>query len=74
MTDVMIEKLVSMFWDGIRDLSWDDWCCMSSSDKEEIVVDVIADLDDITLDVDEVYETFWDWANGLEESSFIDFN
>ena len=73
LNESMVEKLVSMFWDGVKDLSWDDWCSMSSKDKEEIVVDVISELDDITLDVDEVYECFWDWESGLEESSFVDF-
>lgn len=73
LSESMVEKLVSKFWDGVKDLSWDDWCSMSSKDKEEIVVDVISDLDDITLDVDEVYECFWDWESGLEESSFFDF-
>ena len=74
LNEVMIEKLVDKFWDGVRDLSWDEWCSMSSKDKEEIVVDVISELNDITLDVDEVYECFWDWAEGLEESSFFDFD
>ena len=68
-----VEKLVGLFWEGIKDYSWEDWCNMSSSDKEEIVKDVLVELDDLTLDVEEVYETFWDWESGLEESSFFDF-
>ena len=69
-----VEKIIDLFWEGIKDLSWEDWCSMSSSDKEEIVKDVLVELDDLTLDVEEVYETFWDWESGLEESSFFDFS
>jgi hypothetical protein len=74
MEDRVIEKVVSKFWEKVSDLSWDDWCGMSSKDKEEIVPEVFSELDDITLDIDEVYDLFWDWESGLEESSFIDFN
>lgn len=73
LSEGMVEKLVSKFWEKVSDMSWDDWCSMSSKDKEEIVVDIISELDDITLDIDEVYEVFWDWESGLEESSFVDF-
>ena len=74
LNETQVEMLVSKFWEGIENLSWEDWCSMSSSDKEEIVKDVLVELDDLTLDVEEVYETFWDWESGLEESSFVEFN
>ena len=74
LNETQVEMLVSKFWEGIENLSWEDWCELSSSEKEEIVVDVLADLNDMTLDTDEVYEVFEDWSSGLEESSFVDFN
>ena len=72
--EVKVEKIINMFWEEISDMSWDDWCDTSTTDKERIVVDVYVRLDNPTLDIDEVYEIFWDWANGLDESSFVDFN
>ena len=70
----VVEKLVSKFWEKISDMSWDEWCSMSSKEKEEIVTEVFSELDDLTLDIEEVYEVFEDWESGLEESSFVDFN
>ena len=70
----VVEKLVSKFWEKISDMSWDEWCSMSSKEKEEIVPEVFSELDDLTLDIEEVYEVFEDWESGLDESSFIDFN
>lgn len=70
----VVEKLVSKFWEKISDMSWDDWCSMSSKEKEEIVPEVFSELDDLTLDIEEVYEVFEDWESGLEESSFVYFN
>ena len=40
---------------------------MSSKEKEEIVPEVFSELDDLTLDIEEVYEVFEDWENGLIE-------
>lgn len=74
MNDSTVEKLVDKFQEKISDMSWDDWCNLSSKDKEEIVSEVFAELDDITLDIKEVYELFWDWADGLEEDAFYDFD
>ena len=70
----VVEKLVSKFWEKISDMSWDEWCSMSSKEKEEIVPEVFSELDDLTLDIEEVYEVFEDWESGLEEDSFVDFN
>lgn len=36
----VVEKLVSKFWEKISDMSWDEWCSMSSKEKEEIVPEV----------------------------------
>ena len=69
-----VEKLVDLFWEGISDTPWDVWCDTSSTDKERVAVEAIVKLDDPTIDQEEVFELFWDWADGLEESSFFDFS
>ena len=74
LNESIVEKLVSKFWEKISDMSWDEWCSMSSKEKEEIVPEVFSELDDLTLDIEEVYEVFEDWESGLEEDSFVDFN
>lgn len=74
MNDSAVEKLVDKFQEKISDMSWDDWCNLSSKDKEEIFSEAFAELDDITLDIDKAYEVFEDWASGLEEDAFFDFD
>lgn len=58
-----------MFWDNLKGWDWESWSSSSSSDKESIAVDVIAELG-ITADVDEVYALFYDWSAGLSKESF----
>lgn len=62
-------KLINLFWDDIADTSWDVWCDTSSRDKERIVPAAIVELG-INVDIDEAYDLFWEWADGLEEDSF----
>jgi hypothetical protein len=73
MTEVTRDKLIDLFWEKIRDMSWDVWCDTSSTDKERIAVDSIVDLGEL-VDTDEVFELFWEWADGLEEDSFFEFD
>lgn len=73
MTEIIRDKLISLFWEGIADYSWEDWCSLSAGDKEDLVADAIVDLNEI-VDADEAYDLFWEWADGLEEDSFIDFD
>ena len=70
MTDKQTDKVLSMFYDEISDMSWEEWCGTSSSDKERIVPDVMFRLNDLTLDIDEVYDLFWEWVEGLDEECF----
>ena len=67
------DKIVQMFWENLRGWTWDSWTSTSSSDRESIVVDVITELG-ITVDVDEVYDLFYDWSAGLTEESFENFS
>lgn len=62
-------KLIDLFWEGIADTPWDVWCDTSSGDKERIVPDAIVELG-VDVDIDEAYDLFWEWADGLDEDSF----
>lgn len=73
MTDELIDKLLTYFWESIEGMQWDVWCDTSSTDKERIAVKAVVELG-LTDRIDEVYDLFWEWADGLEEDSFLEFN
>ena len=71
MSEETRDRIITLFWEGVADTSWEDWCYTSAGDKENMFVDTILDfVEGVTSD--EVIELFWDWANGLEESDFED--
>ena len=71
MSEEIRDRIITLFWEGISDTSWDDWCFTAAGDKENMFVDTILDfVDEVTTE--EVIDLFWDWANGLEESDFED--
>jgi hypothetical protein len=70
LTETQVEKIIDLFWEEITDVSWDVWCDTSSTDKERIVPDVLFRLKDPTIDINEVYDLFWDWVEGLEPEDF----
>ena len=69
MSDETRDRIIDLFWEGLTDMSWDDWCSISAGNKESIVVDTIKEFVE-GVDSSEVLELFWDWANRLEESDF----
>jgi hypothetical protein len=73
MNDELIDKLLTYFWDSISEMSWEEWKATSSSDWEGIVVGAILELG-LTDYIDEVYDLFYEWSDGLEEDSFFEFN
>ena len=71
MTEEIKDRIITLFWEGLTDMSWEDWCSISAGDKESIVVDTIQDfVEGVTSE--EIIDIFWDWANELEESDFED--
>ena len=70
MSDEIKDKIINLFWEGLTDMSWEDWRSIGAGDKESIVVDTIEEFVE-GVDLGEVLELFWDWANGLEASDFI---
>lgn len=60
------ETLVAVFLDYLQDWTWEEWQATGASDREEIVVNALADLGP-DIDVEEAYDIFYDWATGLTE-------
>lgn len=67
----MTEQLIKLFQEYLLDWSWDEWQAAGSSDREEVVINAIADLGPNTsIDVEEAYDLFYDWSAGLTEADF----
>jgi hypothetical protein len=73
MNDELRDRLIKYFQDSISEMSWEEWKATSSSDWEGIVVGAILELG-LTDYLDEVYDLFYEWSDGLEEDSFFEFN
>lgn len=69
MTNEMKDKIIKKFWEFLEDWDWDTWTSTSSRDKEEMVPDVIMELG-LDVDIDEVYDLFYEWSEGLDEEAF----
>ena len=68
MTGAVQSMLIDKFNDELANWDYDSWMSASASDKESIVVDVISS--DPTVDIEEAYDLFWEWADGLEAEDF----
>ena len=67
----MTEQLIKLFQEYLTGWSWEEWQAAGSSDREEVVVNAIADLgSNMDMDVEEAYDLFYDWAAGLTEADF----
>ena len=67
----MDERLIEIFKEYLPAWSWEEWQAAGASDKEDIVINALADLGpDMPIDVDEAYDLFWDWAAGITEADF----
>lgn len=65
------EKLTDYFWEELTGWDYDSWSSASSADKEDIVRGAIIDLElDTTIEEEEIYDLFWDWADGVDEDCF----
>ena len=69
MNTEIVEKLVGFFWDSIAGVSKEEWHTTSSADKERIAEEAVKELG-LNMDLAEVYEIFWEWADGLESTDF----
>ena len=67
----MEERLIEIFKEYLPAWNWEEWQAAGSSDKEDIVINALADLGpDMPIEVDEAYDIFYDWAAGLTEADF----
>jgi len=73
MNEELRDRLIKYFQDSISEMSWEEWKATSSSDWEGIVVGAILELG-LTDYINEVYDLFYEWSDGLEEDSFFEFN
>lgn len=64
-----VEEVVEYFNDYISKTSWDEWCSTSSSDWEGMCVGAIIELN-LTNYIDEVYDIFDEWYEGIDETYF----
>lgn len=69
MNNITKSTLIACFWAGLADWDWESWQSAGAEDKEEIVTDAIVALGP-SVDVDEAYDLFWEWAAGVDEDSF----
>ena len=67
------DELIGLFWDGIEGYSSDVWFDSSTNEKEEIAWEALKKLGE-PVDEALVLDLFWEWAEGLEEDSFIEFD
>ena len=67
----MYDTLIKLFQEYLAGWTWEEWQAAGSSDREEIVVNALADLGpDLSIEVDEAYDLFYDWAAGLTPEDF----
>lgn len=69
MNETMRAELLDYFWDELTGWDYESWQSAGAKDKEDIVVGALADLGP-TIDVEEAYELFWEWADSLTEDDF----
>ena len=66
-----MEQLINLFQEYLAGWSWEEWQAAGSSDREEVVINAIADLGpSMNIDVEEAYDLFYDWSAGLTEADF----
>jgi hypothetical protein len=65
------ETLIPLFQEYLSGWSWEEWQAAGSSDREEVVVNALADLGP-EMDVEEAYDLFYDWSAGLTPEDFED--
>ena len=63
------EALINLFYEYLSGWTWDAWQAAGTSDKEEVVVNALADYGP-DIYVDDAYDLFYDWAAGLTPEDF----
>lgn len=63
------DELIALFQKYLQGWSWEEWQAAGASDREEIVVNTLADLGP-DMDIEEAYDIFYDWSAGLTPADF----
>ena len=69
----VVTKLIDLFYEGISSMSWDVWCDSSTNDKERLAYEAIKEFNG-KIDEKAALNIFWDWAEGLEEDAFYNYD
>jgi hypothetical protein len=69
MNEFTRSRLISLFREGLANWDCESWQSAGAEDKETIVTDAIIELG-IDIDINEAYDLFWEWAEGLDENAF----
>lgn len=63
------ELLTDLFYEYLAGWTWEEWQAAGVSDREEVVVNALADYGP-DIYVDDAYDLFYDWAAGLTPEDF----
>ena len=67
------EQLIKLFREYLSSWSWEEWEAAGAADKEEIVTNAVAEFGPyLPFDIDEAYELFYNWIEGLNRENFED--
>ena len=67
------EQLIKLFREYASDWSWEEWEAAGAADREEVVTNAIAEFGPyVEFDIEDAYELFYDWAEGLNKENFED--
>ena len=68
--DYELERICNRFNKELENWSYESWISSSSSEREEIVQNVLDDFDFGMFTEEELYEVFEDWSVGVDETYF----
>lgn len=65
-----LERICDRFSEELKNWSYESWISSSTKDKEEIVQNVLDDIEFGWVMEEELYEVFYDWIEGVDETYF----
>jgi CubicO group peptidase (beta-lactamase class C family) len=64
------DDMEKYFSEELKNWSYESWISSSTEDKEEIVQNVLDDIEFGWVMEEELYEVFYDWIEGVDETYF----
>ena len=65
-----LERICERFKEELKNWSYESWISSSTSEREEIVQNVLDDIEFGWVMEEELYEVFEDWSSGVDETYF----